>query len=129
MEDSNIDHVQKEGRPDIDTTNDAMPPLYTATEIADYLHVSRSTVHRLIEDGSLREPASGRRCDSPRTTYASSTRSNQSTGRLTHGCSAGQRSIRPAHTPLRCAPSMAASPNRLVSRTIWGQWGQVVKTR
>ena len=101
MEDSNIDHVQKEGRPDIDTTNDAMPPLYTATEIADYLHVSRSTVHRLIEDGSLREPASGRRCDSPRTTYASSTRSNQSTGRLTHGCSAGQRSIRPfaAHRP------------------------------
>ena len=27
--------------------------LYTVTEVADYLHVSRSTVYRLIEDGSL----------------------------------------------------------------------------
>lgn len=54
MEGNNIDRVRQEGRPDIDTTNDAMPPLYTATEIADYLHVSRSTVYRLIKDGSLR---------------------------------------------------------------------------
>ena len=59
MEDNNINRVRKEGRPDIDTTNDAMPPLYTATEIADYLHVSRSTVHRLIEDGSLRGTSIG----------------------------------------------------------------------
>ena len=129
MEDSNIDRVQKEGRPDIDTTNDAMPPLYTATEIADYLHVSRSTVHRLIEDGSLRGTSIGQALRFTPDNIRELNALESIDRRLTHGCSAGQRSIRPAHTPLRCAPSMAAPPNRLVSRTIWGQWGQVVKTR
>ena len=54
MENKSINRVRQEGRPSIDTANDAMPPLYTVTEVADYLHVSRSTVYRLIEDGSLR---------------------------------------------------------------------------
>ena len=40
-----------------------------------------------------------------------------------------QLSMRPAHMPLRCASSIAALPNRLISRTILRQWGQIVKTR
>lgn len=40
-----------------------------------------------------------------------------------------QRSMRPANMSLRCALSIAASPNRLVTRKILRQQGQVVKTR
>ena len=39
------------------------------------------------------------------------------------------RSVRLAHMSLRCASSIAAPPNRLNSRTILRQRGQVVKTR
>ncbi|MCI2192547.1 MAG: helix-turn-helix domain-containing protein [Ancrocorticia sp.] len=32
----------------------AMPPLFTTSEIAEYLQVSTSTVYRLIRDGALK---------------------------------------------------------------------------
>ena len=51
MESKNAERLQQAGRPGAAEPSDPMPPLYTVTEVADYLHVSRSTVYRLIEDG------------------------------------------------------------------------------
>ena len=33
---------------------EAMPPLFTMSEVAEYLQVSTSTVYRLIRDGALK---------------------------------------------------------------------------
>ena len=49
----NAERLQHAGRSGAAEPSGPMPPLYTVTEVADYLHVSRSTVYRLIEDGSL----------------------------------------------------------------------------
>lgn len=54
MESKNAERLQQAGRPGAAEPSGPMPPLYTVTEVANYLHVSRSTVYRLIEDGSLR---------------------------------------------------------------------------
>ena len=53
MECKNAERLQHAGRSGAAEPSGPMPPLYTVTEVADYLHVSRSTVYRLIEDGSL----------------------------------------------------------------------------
>lgn len=54
MEGKNINRNRQKALAGEGAREEAMPPLYTVTEVADYLHVSRSTVYRLIEDGSLR---------------------------------------------------------------------------
>lgn len=54
MESKRPERLQQARRPGAAEPSGHMPPLYTVTEAADYLHVSRSTVYRLIEDGSLR---------------------------------------------------------------------------
>ena len=54
MKSKNAERLQQAGRSGAAEPSGPMPPLYTVTEVADYLHVSRSTVYRLIEDGSLR---------------------------------------------------------------------------
>ena len=53
MKSKNAERLQQAGRSGAAEPSGPMPPLYTVTEVADYLHVSRSTVYRLIEDGSL----------------------------------------------------------------------------
>lgn len=52
----------EKAKPDPDEPNeerdgerfDAMPPLFTMSEVAEYLQVSTSTVYRLIRDGALK---------------------------------------------------------------------------
>ena len=38
----------------MDERFEAMPPLFTMSEVAEYLQVSTSTVYRLIRDGALK---------------------------------------------------------------------------
>ena len=49
MKSKNAERLQQAGRSGAAEPSGPMPPLYTVTEVADYLHVSRSTVYRLIE--------------------------------------------------------------------------------
>ena len=43
MESKNAERLQQAGRPGAAEPSGPMPPLYTVTEVADYLHVSRSS--------------------------------------------------------------------------------------
>lgn len=50
VETAMADAIEENGRP----AYGEMPPLFTLSEVANYLHVSTSTVYRLINDGSLK---------------------------------------------------------------------------
>lgn len=59
-----------------------MPPLFTISELADYLKVSTATIYRLMRDGVLVGVRSSRPCASRRRTSMTFSRAAQST--LTH---------------------------------------------
>lgn len=71
MKSKNAERLQQAGRSGAAEPSGPMPPLYTVTEVADYLHVSRSTVYRVFGNGFLDTLAARFRQSGKRTADAS----------------------------------------------------------